>query len=76
MDHPKTLKPVSKAHFRKTTAMLVKSSKGFYVCTLMEHYWYYTTWDPQMRAVHGLETIYFKHKCITDPMVTPANAIV
>ena len=54
----------------------VKTKKGFYVGTSLEHYRYYTAWVPETGAVQGLETMYFKHKYITDPAVMPADAVV
>ena len=59
---------------RKTWA--VKSHKGYYIGTSTEHYRYYKAYYTNSRAVQGSETMYFKHKYITSPTVTPADAIV
>jgi hypothetical protein len=54
----------------------VKSKKGFYVRTLTEHYQYYDAFCSETEAVQGSETMYFKHKYISSPTVTPADSIV
>ena len=59
---------------RKTWS--VKTHKGYYVGTSTDHYHYYKAWIPQTAAIQGSETMYFKHKYITDPAVTPADQIV
>ena len=52
----------------------VKSKKAFYVGTSMEHYRYYWASVVETGAIQGSETMFFKHKYITDPTVTPADA--
>ena len=59
---------------RKTCG--VKSKRGHYVGTSLEHYRYYKAYFADTRAVRGSETVIFKHKYITMPTVTPADAIV
>jgi hypothetical protein len=54
----------------------IKSHKGFYIGTSTEHYRYYKAYCTDTRAVQGSETMFFKHKYITSPTVTPADAIV
>ena len=54
----------------------VKSEKCFYIKTSLEHYRYFKGWHPKTRAVQGSETVLFKHKYITAPAVTPADAII
>ena len=54
----------------------VKSEKCFYIRTSLEHYRYFKGWHPKTRAVQGSETVLFKHKYITAPTVTPADAII
>ena len=54
----------------------VKSKKGHYVGTSLEHYRYYFGYFSDTKAVRGSETCIFKHKYITTPTVTPADAIV
>jgi len=59
---------------RKTWA--TKSTKGFYIGTSMEHYRYYKAYCTETRAVQGSETMFFKHKFITAPTVTPQDAVI
>ena len=59
---------------RKTWSIKIK--KGFYVGTLLEHYRYYMAYCSKSQAVQGSKTMYFKHKYITDPDMTPSDAIV
>ncbi|KAL7551824.1 hypothetical protein ACHAWF_015016 [Thalassiosira exigua] len=54
----------------------VKSRRGHYVGTSLEHYRYYWGYFSDTRAIAGSETVSFKHKYITTPTVTPADAIV
>ena len=48
----------------------------FYIGTSLEHYRYFNGWHPKTRSVQGSETVLFKHKYTTAPMVTPADAII
>ena len=50
--------------------------KYVYVGTSLEHYRYYLGWVRETRAVKGSESVLFKHKYITAPKVSPADAIV
>ena len=59
---------------RKTWA--VKSNKGYYIGTTLEHYRYYKAYCNDTRAVQGSETMFFKHKYITAPTVTPEDAVI
>ena len=61
-------------HKRKTWS--VKSQKGHYIGTSMEHYRYYMVDITETRQIQGSETVFFKHKYITMPTVTPADAII
>ena len=54
----------------------VKSKKGHYIGTSLEHYRYYFAHISDTGGIQGSETMYFKHKYITMPTVTPADAIV
>ena len=47
-----------------------------YIGTSLEHYRDFNGWHPKTRAVQGSETVLFKHKYITAPTITPADAIV
>ena len=54
----------------------VKSKKGYYFGTSMEHYRYYMAYIPETGGIQGSETMFFKHKYITMPALTSADAIV
>ena len=54
----------------------VKSKRGYYIGYSLKHYQYYHGYFPEMQSIHGSETVVFKHKYITTPTVTPADAIV
>ena len=53
-----------------------KAVKAWYTGTSKEHYRYYNGWCADTRATRGSETVFFKHKCITNPAVTPEDAVV
>ena len=59
---------------RKTWS--VKSKKGFYIGTSTEHYRYFHAYIPETGGIQGSETMYFKHKYITMPSLTSADAVV
>ena len=63
-----------KPHRRKTFAQ--HCSKGWILGTSPEHYraWYH--WSKDTRTTRISATVFFKHKYITNPTVTPADAIV
>ena len=52
------------------------SSDGFYVGPALEHYRCHRVWVKATRAIRVTDTVFFKHKYITQPTVTPADAIV
>ena len=54
----------------------MKRKKGLYVQTSKDHYRYFNTFCIETGAVQGSKTMYFKHKYITSPTVTPADTIV
>ena len=54
----------------------VKSHKGFYIGTSFEHYRYYKAYCTSTKAVQGAKTMYFKHKYITSPTITPQDAVI
>ena len=54
----------------------VKCKKGYYIGTSLEHYRYYFAHIRDTGGIQGSETMYFKHKYITMPTVTPSDAIV
>ena len=42
----------------------------------MDHYRYYWGWMRETKKIRGSDTLIFKHKYITNPSVTPGDAIV
>ncbi|KAL7523352.1 hypothetical protein ACHAWF_000485, partial [Thalassiosira exigua] len=52
----------------------VKSKKGHYIGTSLEHCRYFRGYSEETRGIWGSETCVFKHKYITNP--APADAIV
>ena len=51
-------------------------TKGFVLGTSTEHCHCWTIRTPVSQATHILETVFFKHKYITNPTITPADAII
>ena len=51
-------------------------SKGWVLGTSPEHYRAWIHWTPRTRTTRISATMFFKHKYITNPTVTPADAIV
>eukprot|EP00549_Striatella_unipunctata_P008957 CAMPEP_0118723640 /NCGR_PEP_ID=MMETSP0800-20121206/32114_1 /TAXON_ID=210618 ORGANISM="Striatella unipunctata, Strain CCMP2910" /NCGR_SAMPLE_ID=MMETSP0800 /ASSEMBLY_ACC=CAM_ASM_000638 /LENGTH=237 /DNA_ID=CAMNT_0006632085 /DNA_START=12 /DNA_END=721 /DNA_ORIENTATION=+ len=54
----------------------LKSQPGFYVGTSLEHYRYYWGWNRETNKIRGSDTVIFKHKYITNPTITPGDAII
>ena len=52
------------------------SEDGFYLKTSEEHYRTHVVFCKKTRAKRLADTVFFKHKYITQPTVTPADAIV
>ena len=52
------------------------SGDGFYLQTLPEHYRTHIIFVKKTRAKRLADTVFFKHKYITQPTVTPADAVV
>eukprot|EP00804_Cyclotella_cryptica_P003825 CCRYP_018936-RA/>CCRYP_018936-RA protein AED:0.22 eAED:0.20 QI:0/0/0/1/1/1/2/0/637 len=50
--------------------------KGFVLGNSTEHYCCWTVWTPVSRSTRISATVFFKHKYITNPTVTPADAII
>eukprot|EP00804_Cyclotella_cryptica_P028359 CCRYP_016427-RA/>CCRYP_016427-RA protein AED:0.05 eAED:0.03 QI:0/0/0/1/1/1/2/0/1237 len=63
-----------KPHRRKSFAQ--HCTKGFVLGTSPEHYRCWTVWTPVSRSSRISATVFFKHKYITNPTVTPADAII
>eukprot|EP00804_Cyclotella_cryptica_P003834 CCRYP_020458-RA/>CCRYP_020458-RA protein AED:0.26 eAED:0.26 QI:0/0/0/1/1/1/3/0/581 len=62
-----------KPHRRKSFAQ--HCTKGF-VLRSPEHYRCWTVWTPVSQSTCISATVFFKHKYITNPTVTPADAII
>ena len=54
----------------------IKSKKGYYIGTSRQHYRYFHAYIPETGGIQGSETMYFKHKYITMPSLTLADAVV
>ena len=54
----------------------IKGKKGIYIGTLLEQYSHCYSWFPKTRAIREQESVRFKHKYITNPGITPADAII
>eukprot|EP00804_Cyclotella_cryptica_P008108 CCRYP_004594-RA/>CCRYP_004594-RA protein AED:0.30 eAED:0.28 QI:0/0/0/1/0/0.5/2/0/866 len=63
-----------KPHRRKSFAQ--HCTKGFVLGTSPEHYRCWTVWTPVSQSTCISATVFFKHKYITNPAVTPADAII
>eukprot|EP00804_Cyclotella_cryptica_P029543 CCRYP_020577-RA/>CCRYP_020577-RA protein AED:0.27 eAED:0.27 QI:0/0/0/1/0/0/2/0/428 len=51
-------------------------SKGWVLGTSPEHYRCWTIWTTKTRTMQISASVFFKHKCIMMPTVTPADAII
>eukprot|EP00804_Cyclotella_cryptica_P024289 CCRYP_012553-RA/>CCRYP_012553-RA protein AED:0.37 eAED:0.37 QI:0/0/0/1/0/0/2/0/683 len=63
-----------KPHRRKSFAQ--HCTKGYVIGTSHEHYRCWKVWTPTSRTTRISATVFFKHKYITNPSVTPADAII
>ena len=63
-----------KPHRRKSFAQ--HCTKGYVIGTSYEHYRCWKVWTPATRTTRISATVFFKHKYITNPSVTPADAII
>jgi len=61
-------------HRRKSFAQ--HCTKGYVIGTSYEHYRCWKVWTPATRTTRISATVFFKHKYITNPSVTPADAII
>ena len=52
------------------------SASGFYVGTSMEHYRCHRVWLKDTRAKRVGSTVFFKHKYLTMPTITNADALL
>jgi len=53
-----------------------RTVKGFYVGTSKEHYRAYTVWTEQTMSTRVSETVFFKHRYLTNASVTPQDWII
>ena len=51
-------------------------SKGWVLGTSPEHYWAWIHWTKTTRSTRISATMFFKHKYITNPSLTPTDAII
>eukprot|EP00804_Cyclotella_cryptica_P023928 CCRYP_010044-RA/>CCRYP_010044-RA protein AED:0.06 eAED:0.07 QI:0/0/0/1/1/1/3/0/1072 len=63
-----------KPHRRKTYAQ--HCSRGWIIGTSTEHYRCWKIWSPTTRSTRIAATVFFKHKYITNPSVTPTDALI
>eukprot|EP00804_Cyclotella_cryptica_P020437 CCRYP_014425-RA/>CCRYP_014425-RA protein AED:0.04 eAED:0.02 QI:0/0/0/1/1/1/2/0/1218 len=63
-----------KPHRRKTYAQ--HCSRGWSIGTSPEHYRCWKIWSPTTRSTRIAATVFFKHKYITNPSVTPTDALI
>eukprot|EP00804_Cyclotella_cryptica_P006238 CCRYP_010107-RA/>CCRYP_010107-RA protein AED:0.28 eAED:0.28 QI:0/-1/0/1/-1/1/1/0/563 len=61
-----------KPHRRKTYAQ--HCSRGWIIGTSTEHYRCWKIWSPTTRSTRIAATVFFKHKYLTNPSVTPTDA--
>eukprot|EP00804_Cyclotella_cryptica_P020425 CCRYP_014405-RA/>CCRYP_014405-RA protein AED:0.11 eAED:0.09 QI:0/-1/0/1/-1/1/1/0/940 len=63
-----------KPHRRKTYAQ--HCSRGWIIGTSTEHYRCWKIWSPTTRSTRIAATVFFKHKYLTNPSVTPTDALI
>eukprot|EP00804_Cyclotella_cryptica_P002855 CCRYP_009391-RA/>CCRYP_009391-RA protein AED:0.18 eAED:0.18 QI:0/0/0/1/1/1/2/0/800 len=63
-----------KPHRRKTYAQ--HCSKGWVIGTSTEHYRCWKAWWPTTRSTRIAATVFFKHKYLTNPSVSPTDALI
>ena len=49
---------------------------GFYLGNAWEHYRYHKIWTIDTRSVHVRQTVFLKHKYVTDPVFTDSDALL
>jgi hypothetical protein len=49
---------------------------GWYIGTSREHYRCFNIWTKETRTTRVSDTVFFKHKYLTNPSVTPADALI
>eukprot|EP00804_Cyclotella_cryptica_P008141 CCRYP_004620-RA/>CCRYP_004620-RA protein AED:0.40 eAED:0.40 QI:0/-1/0/1/-1/1/1/0/243 len=63
-----------KPHRCKTYAQ--HCSRGWIIGTSTEHYRCWKIWSPTTRSTRIAATVFFKHKYLTNPSVTPTDALI
>jgi hypothetical protein len=63
-----------KPHRRKTYAQ--HCSRGWIIGTSTEHYRCWKIWSPTTRSTRIAATVFFKHKYLTNPSVSPTDALI
>ncbi len=61
---------------KRRTTWVENSIDGWYLRTSPEHYWCHVIHVKKMRSDQITDTVWFKHKYITQPHVTPADQII
>ncbi|KAL7486156.1 LOW QUALITY PROTEIN: hypothetical protein ACHAW6_012454 [Cyclotella cf. meneghiniana] len=51
-------------------------TKGWVIGTSTEHYRCWKIWSTNTRTTHIAETVFFKHKYLTNPSMSPADALI
>ena len=52
------------------------TKKGYYVGNSLKHYICHIVWIKETRSVRVSQTVFFKHKYLTMPSLTPADALM
>ena len=63
-------------HPNKRRTFAQHCSKGYVLSTSTEHYRCWNLWNVKTKSTRVSETVFFKHKYISNPTVTPADAII
>ena len=64
------VKPNTRASFG------MRAVSGWYVCASLEHYRCHRCWITETRGIRTGNTVFFKHKYLTMPTITTADAIL
>ena len=64
------VKPATRASFGMSAV------SGWYVGSSLEHYRYHRCWITETKEIRTGNTVFFKHKYLTMPTITPADALL